>query len=53
MDQIPSSEAVTQQIKKYLAFYGTRLFITVFTTARLWSYLEPDECSPNISTLLS
>jgi hypothetical protein len=28
---------VTQPVKKFLAFYGTRRFITVFTTARQWS----------------
>jgi hypothetical protein len=28
---------VTQLVKKFLAFYGTRRFITVLTTARQWS----------------
>jgi hypothetical protein len=28
---------VTQLVKKFSAFYGTRRFITVFTTARHWS----------------
>jgi hypothetical protein len=28
---------VTQLTKKFLAFYGTRNFVTVFTTARHWS----------------
>jgi hypothetical protein len=28
---------VTQLVKKFPAFYGTRRFITVFTTARHWS----------------
>jgi hypothetical protein len=27
---------VPQIVKKFLAFYGTRKFITVFTTARHW-----------------
>jgi len=29
--------AVTQLVKKFPAFYGTRRFITVFTTALHWS----------------
>jgi hypothetical protein len=37
MDQRPSSEAVTQLIKIYPTFYGTRRFITVLTRARHWS----------------
>jgi hypothetical protein len=28
---------VTQLVKKFPAFYGTRRFITMFTTARHWS----------------
>jgi hypothetical protein len=28
---------VTQIVKKFPAFYGTRRFITVITTARHWS----------------
>jgi len=28
---------VTQLVKKFSAFYGTRRFITVFTRARHWS----------------
>jgi len=27
-------------------FYGTSIFITVFTTARHCPYLKPDESSP-------
>jgi hypothetical protein len=37
MEQSPSWEAnLTQLVKKFLAFYGTRMFITVYT-ARHWS----------------
>jgi hypothetical protein len=28
---------VTQLVKEFLAFYGTRGFIAVFTRARLWT----------------
>jgi len=37
MEQSPSSEAVSQLVNKFHALYGTRKFITVFTTARRWS----------------
>jgi len=37
MEQSSSWEAVTQLVKKFLAFYGTRRFITVITAARQWS----------------
>jgi hypothetical protein len=42
---------VTQLVKKFPAFYGTRRFITVFTTARYWSCPEPDVTSPHLPTL--
>jgi hypothetical protein len=41
---------VTQLVKKFPAFYGTRRFITVFTRAHHWS--EPDEPNLRLSTLL-
>jgi hypothetical protein len=38
MEQSPSWKLiVTQLVKKFPAFYVTRRFITVFTTARHWS----------------
>jgi hypothetical protein len=38
MEQSPPWKLiVTQLVKKFPAFYGTRRFITVFTTARHWS----------------
>ena len=33
-------------IKKFSAFYGTRMFITTFTNARHLSLPEPDQSSP-------
>jgi hypothetical protein len=33
-------------VKKFPAFYGTRMFITVFTRARHLPYFEPDQSSP-------
>jgi hypothetical protein len=40
MEHIPSCKANSHSIKKFPAFYGTRRFITVFTTARHWSLLR-------------
>jgi len=40
-------QIVTQLVKKFTAFYGTRRFITVFTRACLWS-LSSDECIPQL-----
>jgi len=34
---LPEKLTVTQLVKKFLVFYGTRRFITVFTRARHWS----------------
>jgi len=34
MEQSPSCEAVCQLVKKFPAFYGTRKFITGFTSDR-------------------
>jgi hypothetical protein len=38
----------TQPVKKFHAFYETRRFIAVFTTARHTPYPEPDESRPQI-----
>jgi hypothetical protein len=35
-----------QLVKKFPAFYGTRRFITNFTSARHCPYPEPDKSSP-------
>jgi hypothetical protein len=35
--RVPEKLIVTQLVKEFPAFYGTGRFITVFTTARLWS----------------
>jgi hypothetical protein len=32
---------VTQLVNKFPALYGTRMFITVFTTARHWTLSTP------------
>ena len=37
---------VYQLFKKFPAFYGTRRFITAFTSARHLSHPEPDQSSP-------
>jgi len=42
---------ITQLVMKFHAFYGTRMFIAVFTTAGHWPLSEPDASSPHISTL--
>jgi len=43
---------VSQLGKKFPAFYGTRMFIIVFTTARQWPFPEPDASSSQLPTLL-
>jgi hypothetical protein len=43
---------VTQLISKFLAFRGSRRYVTVFTTARHCQYPEPDASSPHLPTLL-
>jgi hypothetical protein len=40
-------EPVSWVVKECPAFYGTRRFIMVFTTARYWTLPEPAECSPH------
>jgi hypothetical protein len=35
-----------QLVKKFPAFYGTRMFITAFTSAAICLYPEPDQSSP-------
>jgi hypothetical protein len=42
-----------EKLKKFLAFYGSRKFITVLTKSRQWSVPEPDASSPHLSTLTS
>jgi hypothetical protein len=42
---------VAQMVKKLAAFYGTRRFITVFTTARHEPYPEQDQVIPHTHTL--
>jgi hypothetical protein len=37
---------IPQLVKKFSAFYGTRGFITVFTTAAICPCREPEEYSP-------
>jgi len=39
------------ELVKFPTFYGTRRFITVFTTAHQGHYPTPDEPSPNLPTL--
>jgi hypothetical protein len=36
---------VSNLVKKFLIFYGTRKFVTVFTKARCGPYSESDECN--------
>jgi hypothetical protein len=42
---------VTQLVKTFPAFYRTRRFITVFTTAATGPDSEPDASSPHLPTL--
>jgi len=37
MEKRPWEANITQQVHKFLAFYGTRRFITLFTRSRYWS----------------
>jgi len=36
----------SQLVKKFTVFYGTQRFITAFTRAATWPYLEPHQSSP-------
>jgi len=44
---------VTQLVTTFLAFYGTRRFITVFKRAPTAPCSEPDASSPQLPTLLT
>jgi len=44
---------VAQLVKKFPAFYGTRSFITVFTTAGYCPYPDPDASSLHSPILIS
>jgi hypothetical protein len=39
-------EADSDVVKKFLAFYGTQMFIVLFTRFGTGPYPEPDESSP-------
>jgi hypothetical protein len=43
---LPEKLTGLQLVKKFPAFYGTRRFITAFTTARHPFYPEPQHSSP-------
>jgi len=47
----PSSEADSQSVKIFRTFYGTRSFITVFTTGRHWSFSWPSYIQSTPPTL--
>jgi hypothetical protein len=52
MEQSPSWEADSYSEGQEISpFYVTRMFITVFTRARNWSYPGLDESNPHFSTL--
>jgi hypothetical protein len=53
MEQRPSwkRKIVTQLVKKFPAFYGTRKFITVVTKPGTGPYPDPDASSPNLPIL--
>jgi hypothetical protein len=43
---LPEKPAGPQLVRKVLAFYATRSFVTSFTIASHMSYSEPDRSSP-------
>jgi len=43
---------VTELFKKFVAVYGTRMYITVSQEPATGPYLEPDESGPQLLTLL-
>lgn len=45
-------EPVSWVVKECPAFYGTRRFIMVLSTARYWTLPDPAECSPHRHTIL-
>jgi hypothetical protein len=49
--QILEKFIVVQLVKKFLGFYRTQRYITVFRIAHTGPYLEPDETSLNLIDL--
>jgi hypothetical protein len=39
---LPKKQTAAQVVKNVSAFYGTRKFITLFTTVRHWAIYSPD-----------